>query len=54
MKTELYVFEDEDAESIVGVQEVLETMDEDGVMVSEDAFSEMIASLNSNMEYALF
>ena len=44
---------DEDADSIVSVIEVLETMDEDGVVVSEDAFSEMIASLNSNTEYAL-
>ena len=50
--TELYVFDDEDADSIVSVLEVLETMDEDGVVVSEDEFSEMIASLNSNTEYA--
>ena len=50
--TELFVFDDEDADSIVSVLEVLETMDEDGVVVSEDEFSEMIASLNSNTEYA--
>ena len=34
--TELYVFDDEDADSIVSVLEVLETMDEDGVVVSEN------------------
>ena len=49
--TELFVFDDEDADSIVSVLEVLETMDEDGVVVSEDEFSEMMASLNSNTEY---
>ena len=49
--TEIYVFDDEDADSIVSVLEVLETMDEDGVAVSEGEFSEMIASLNSNTEY---
>lgn len=49
--TELYVFDDENADSIVSVLEVLETMDEDGVVVSENELSEMIASLNSNMEY---
>ena len=49
--TELYVFDDEDADGIVSVLEVLETMDEDGVVVSENELSEMIASLNSNMEY---
>ena len=49
--TELYVFDDEDADSIVSVLEVLETMDEDGVVVSENELSEMIASLNSNTEY---
>ena len=49
--TELFVFDDEDADSIVSVLEVLETMDEDGVVVSEDEFSEMIASLYSNTEY---
>ena len=49
--TERYVFDDENADSIVSVLEVLETMDEDGVVVSENELSEMIASLNSNMEY---
>lgn len=50
--TEIYAFDDEDADSIVSVLEVLETMDEEGVIVSEDEFSEMITALNSNTEYA--
>ena len=49
--TELYVFDDEDADSIFSVLEVLETMDEDGVIVSEDEFSQMIAALTANTEY---
>ena len=49
--TELYVFDDEDADSIISVLEVLETMDEDGVIVSEDEFSQMIAALTANTEY---
>ena len=49
--TELYVFDDEDADSIVSVLEVLETMDEDDVIISENELSEMIAALNSNTEY---
>ena len=48
--TELFVFDNEDADSIVSVLEVLETMDEDSV-VSENELSEMISSLNSNTEY---
>lgn len=50
--TDIHVFDDEDADSIVSVPEVLETMDEDGVAVSEGEFLEMRASLNSNAEYA--
>lgn len=49
--TGLYVFNDEDADSIVSVLEVLETMDEDGVIVTENEFSEMITALTSNTEY---
>ena len=45
------MFDDEDADSIVSVLEVLETMDEDDVIISENELSEMIASLNSNAEY---
>ena len=49
--TELYVFDDKDADSIISVLEVLETMDEDGIIVSEDEFSKMITALTSNAEY---
>ena len=49
--TELYVFDDEDADSIVSVLEVLETMDEDDVIISENELSEMITALTSNTEY---
>ena len=51
--TELFVFDDKDADSIVSVLEVLETMDEDGVIVSEDEFLKMITALTSNTEYTL-
>ena len=50
--TELYVFDDDDADSIVSVLEVLETMDEEGVVISENELSEMITALTSNTEYA--
>ena len=51
--TELYMFDDKDADSIVSVLEVLETMDEDGVIVSKDEFLKMITALTSNTEYTL-
>lgn len=49
--TELYVFDDEEADSIISVFEVLETMDEEGVIVSDDEFTQMITALTSNSEY---
>lgn len=49
--TELYVFDDEDADSIVSVLDVLETMDEDDVIISENELSEMITAVTSNTEY---
>ena len=49
--TELYVFDDEEADSIISVFEVLETMDEEGVVVSDDEFTQMIEALTSNLEY---
>lgn len=49
--TEIYAFDDEDADSIVSVLEVLETMDEDDVIISENELSEMITALSSNTEY---
>ena len=48
---ELYVFDDEDADSIVSVLDVLETMDEDDVIISENELSEMITAVTSNTEY---
>ena len=41
--TELYVFDDEDPDSVVSVLEVLETMDEDDVSISKNELSEMRA-----------
>ena len=49
--TELYVFDDEEADSIISVFEVLETMDEEDVVVSDDEFTQMIEALTSNSEY---
>ena len=49
--TELYVFDDEDADSIVSVLDVLETTDEDDVIISENELSEMITAITSNTEY---
>ena len=48
---ELYVFDDEDADSIVSVLDVLETTDEDDVIISENELSEMITAVASNTEY---
>ncbi len=45
------MFDDKDADSIVSVLEVLETMDEDDVIISENELSEMITALTSNTEY---
>lgn len=50
--SELYVFDDEDSDSIVSVLEVLETMDEEGVVISENELLKMITALTSNTEYA--
>lgn len=50
--TELYVFDDEDADSIFSVPEVLETMDKEDVVVSENELSDIIMALTSNAEYA--
>lgn len=49
--TGLYVFDDEDADSIVSVLEVLETMDEDGVVISDNELSKMTTALAANTEY---
>lgn len=49
--TGLYEFDDGDADSIVSVLEILETMDEEGVIVSEKELSAMITALTTNTEY---
>ena len=49
--TELFVFDDNETDSIVSVLEILETMDEEGIVVSEKEFSNMITALTSNAEY---
>ena len=49
--TELFVFPDEEADSVVSVLEVLETMDEDDVVISESELDGMITALTSNAEY---
>ena len=40
-----------ETDSIVSVLEVLETMDEEGVIIPEKAFSDMITALSKNVEY---
>ena len=49
--TELFVFDDNETDSIVSVLEILETMDEEGVVISENEFSNMITALTTNTEY---
>ncbi|MBO4693130.1 MAG: hypothetical protein J5659_01890 [Clostridia bacterium] len=49
--TDLFVFPDDEADSIVSVLEVLETMDEEDVVVTTDELSNMLSALNANEEY---
>ncbi len=50
--TDLFAFSDDEADSIVSVLEVLETMDEEGVVVTTDELNNMISALNVNKEYS--
>ena len=50
--TDLFTFPDDEADSIVSVLEVLETMDEEGVVVTTDELNSMIIALNANTEYS--
>ncbi len=50
--TDLFTFSDDETDSIVSVLEVLETLDEDGVVVTTDEFNNMISALNENKEYS--
>ena len=51
--TDLFTFPDVEADSIVSVLEVLETMDEEGVTITEDEFKKMMTALTANVEYTL-
>ncbi len=48
---EAYEFEDAETDSIVSVVSVIETMDEDGVVVSDIQIHEMIESLSHNKDF---
>ena len=50
--TDLFTFPDDETDSIVSVLEVLETLDEEGVVVTTDEFNNMISALNENKEYS--
>ena len=49
--TDMFFFRDDDAESLISVLEVLETLDEDDVAVNESDFRKMIAALTKNTGY---
>lgn len=49
--TDLFEFADDDAESIISVLEVLETLDEEGVSISNSELDQMIEALRGNSEY---
>lgn len=49
--TDLFAFVDAEADSIVSVLEILETMDEDDVVMSNAELEDMITALSSNKEY---
>lgn len=49
--TALYMFDYKDVHSIVSVLDVLITMDDESIVLSDCDFSEMIIALTLNMEY---
>ncbi len=49
--TDLFAFADKDADCIISVFGVLETLDEEGVDVSAEELAKMIAALDANSEY---
>ncbi len=49
--TELFDFPDAETDSIVSVLEVLETLDEDGVYISDEELKAMQLALDGNKEY---
>ena len=50
--TDLFTFPDDEADSIASVLEVLETMDEEGVVVTTDELNDMLSALTANKEYS--
>ena len=50
--TDLFAFSDDETDSIISVLEVLETMDEEGVVVTTDEFKNMVSALSENKEYS--
>ena len=50
--TDLFAFPDNEADSIVSVFDILETMDEEGVVVTTDELNNMISALSENKEYS--
>ena len=51
--TDLFVFSDADSDSIVSVLEVLETMDEEGVIVTTEELNSMVSALSENKEFSV-
>ncbi len=49
--TDLYLFLDNEADSILSVLEVLETFDEEDVNISNDELYKMVECLSSNKQY---
>lgn len=49
--TELYVYSAAEEDTIASVMTTLETMDEDGVLISQDDFAHMLECLKSNIPY---
>lgn len=49
--TDLFVFSDRETDSMVSVFEVLETMDEENIEISNDELNRMVEALRANSEY---
>ncbi len=50
--TDLYEYDDEESDCIGSVMSVLETLDEDGVVVTQKEWQEMLKCLRTNVEYS--
>ncbi len=49
--TELYVYSAAEENTIASVMTILETIDEDGVLISKDDFAHMLECLKGNIPY---